>query len=489
MPFSNVSLTEGSGTHIATQTVSGGSHVQFIAVTDPASSEPHVLRIDPIYGASVSLKNVLGVVAMGTNLAASSLPVVLASNHGNVPVSIATTVGVSALNTVSAYITNTPNVGLTGTIGVSGGVAVNNFPTSFQVSNTVAVSALNTHPVYVSNTVAVSALNTHSAYVTNTVGVSALNTHPVYVLGTVGVSGHVSVGNTVQADIHGPFGIEVADNSLSVVICSDQAAVPVTQYQSSSWSVSTSGTLPRQVVVTNTPNVAITTTVSISGGVAVGNFPTSFQVSNTVGVSALNTHPVYISNTPSVSQSGLWTVSTSGTAPRQVVVVNIPNVDIATLPLPVVFDPLGNSEMNNSVSVTMAYDQTPIDVSQGDVFNVGLTSSGTGFSTACFTALTGTATALSNAAGKLSGYALLNTNSIPVYLQIFDSAGAIVVGTTAPSMIFPIPCNSTAVNGVLSHPFWDVGLNIVSGIRVAITTSPNGSGAPATGCAGTIMFR
>lgn len=204
------------------------------------------------------------------------------------------------------------------------------------------------------------------------------------VTNTVLVSGQLNIGGiaaTIQADIHGPFGQGDMGTSLPVVLASDHPAIYVSQQTSSAWTVQTSGTLPRQVVVTNTP---------------------------------------------SVSQSGTW--------------------------------------------------------------NVGLGTTGTGYSVANFVALSGTASAISNSSGKFGGYGFINLNSIPVYLQIFDSSSAVTVGTTAPKLSIPLPSNSTPANGVMGHVAFPVGIAITSGIRLAATTTPNGSGAPATGLIGYVLY-
>ena len=53
-------------------------------------------------------------------------------------------------------------------------------------------------------------------------------------------------------------------------------------------------------------------------------------------------------------------------------------------------------------------------------------------------ALTTTAT-VSAAAGKLGGYMFFNPNAATAYVQVFDTASAPTLGTTAPTLVIPVP--------------------------------------------------
>lgn len=102
-------------------------------------------------------------------------------------------------------------------------------------------------------------------------------------------------------------------------------------------------------------------------------------------------------------------------------------------------------------------------------------------------ALTTTQT-VSGSAGKYGGYTLINLNSSPAYIQIFDTTGAVTLGTTAPNYIITIPANSTAANGVGANFEMANGLVIASGIKVAATTTSNGASTVATGITGTFLY-
>lgn len=103
-------------------------------------------------------------------------------------------------------------------------------------------------------------------------------------------------------------------------------------------------------------------------------------------------------------------------------------------------------------------------------------------------AVTTTAT-VSSAAGKFGGYMLINLNSSPAYLQVFDTTGAVTLGTTAPTFVIPIPANATAANGLAANLELANGINIVNGIKIAATTTPNGATTVTVGLSGSIWYK
>lgn len=103
-------------------------------------------------------------------------------------------------------------------------------------------------------------------------------------------------------------------------------------------------------------------------------------------------------------------------------------------------------------------------------------------------ALTTTQT-VSAAAGKVGGYQFINLNSSPAYVQVFDTTGAVTLGSTQPTYIFAIPANSTAANGVGANWEMSNGLIIANGIKIAATTTTNGASTVATGVAGTFIYK
>jgi hypothetical protein len=67
-----------------------------------------------------------------------------------------------------------------------------------------------------------------------------------------------------------------------------------------------------------------------------------------------------------------------------------------------------------------------------------------------------------------------NQNNAFTYVQLFDTTGAVTLGSTSPDMFIPIPPASAGwVNS-------SNGITFANGIKLAATTTPTGSTAPAT---------
>jgi hypothetical protein len=77
--------------------------------------------------------------------------------------------------------------------------------------------------------------------------------------------------------------------------------------------------------------------------------------------------------------------------------------------------------------------------------------------------------------GSFKGYMVYNPNATVAYIQMFDTAGAVTLGTTAPTFVIPIPATSGA--NVLT----DDGITLSQGLKLACTTTATGSTAPSTG--------
>lgn len=95
--------------------------------------------------------------------------------------------------------------------------------------------------------------------------------------------------------------------------------------------------------------------------------------------------------------------------------------------------------------------------------------------------LTNSAILIKGSAARLYGYNYFNSGSALAYVNLYDAAtaGAVTVGTTVPKMSFPLPSNANAQIGdetLSSIPIGAFSLGMV----ISATTTPNGSGAPAT---------
>jgi hypothetical protein len=86
-------------------------------------------------------------------------------------------------------------------------------------------------------------------------------------------------------------------------------------------------------------------------------------------------------------------------------------------------------------------------------------------------ALTNTQVNVKAAPGVFDAALCFNTNAAVTYVQVFDSAVAVTVGTTAPS--FVVPLTASTVTNVLG-----LSRRMINGIRIAATTTATGATAP-----------
>ena len=97
------------------------------------------------------------------------------------------------------------------------------------------------------------------------------------------------------------------------------------------------------------------------------------------------------------------------------------------------------------------------------------------------TANTNSAKTVKGSAGTLFSLYLNNTPNVAItYVQMFDSAGAISLGSTAPDWVFKIPASTALMiqlaNGTVSTNIVAAGgIAFASGLQVACTTTANGS--------------
>lgn len=90
------------------------------------------------------------------------------------------------------------------------------------------------------------------------------------------------------------------------------------------------------------------------------------------------------------------------------------------------------------------------------------------------TALSNTAQSVKGSSGILGGAHITNPNDAVAYVQCYDTAGAVVVGTTTPTFVFEIP----AMGG---YDLWDIpGIAFTAGLKIAATTTAEGGTAPAS---------
>jgi hypothetical protein len=111
-----------------------------------------------------------------------------------------------------------------------------------------------------------------------------------------------------------------------------------------------------------------------------------------------------------------------------------------------------------------------------------------GWSVSSQTNLTTTAT-VSSGAGKFAGYMFMNLNAAPAYIQVFDTSGAVTLGTTTPTFVIPLPANGTAANGAGANLELTNGVAMANGIKVAATTTATGATTVSTGLTGFVLYK
>jgi hypothetical protein len=79
-----------------------------------------------------------------------------------------------------------------------------------------------------------------------------------------------------------------------------------------------------------------------------------------------------------------------------------------------------------------------------------------------------------SSAGALGAYHCLNPNATAAYVQIFDTNGAVTLGSTVPVLSLGLPASD---GGNLE---WTQGIHFANGIKVAATTTATGSTALGT---------
>jgi hypothetical protein len=105
-------------------------------------------------------------------------------------------------------------------------------------------------------------------------------------------------------------------------------------------------------------------------------------------------------------------------------------------------------------------------------------AAGNGWTPFLANGLTTTVTTVKSSAGELGAYHCLNPNIASAYVQIFDTSGAVTLGTTVPVLSLGIPASSSGPGG--GNLEWTVGIHFANAIKVAVTTTAIGSTAPST---------
>lgn len=115
---------------------------------------------------------------------------------------------------------------------------------------------------------------------------------------------------------------------------------------------------------------------------------------------------------------------------------------------------------------------TPMQATGGTITTVP--SATGGWTPILASALTNSAVTVDASAGTLGYYFCWNPAAAVTYIQIYDIAGAVTVGTSVPKMSLGIP---PTASGNLE---WSQGVHFANAIKVAATTTAGGGTAPAT---------
>ena len=111
-------------------------------------------------------------------------------------------------------------------------------------------------------------------------------------------------------------------------------------------------------------------------------------------------------------------------------------------------------------------------------------STGTqGFTSVLYTSQTTTVQTVKASAGSLCGWHVFNPNTSVAYLQIFDVAGSVTLGTTTPKLSLGIPAGGGA------NLLVPLGISFANTIKLACTTTETGSTAPASGLTVNIFYK
>jgi hypothetical protein len=92
-----------------------------------------------------------------------------------------------------------------------------------------------------------------------------------------------------------------------------------------------------------------------------------------------------------------------------------------------------------------------------------------------YAALTTTVQVVKTGLSVVTGWMIYNPNATIAYVQLFDLATTVTLGTTVPTLSLPIPAGASA------NLLDGAGIAFDNGIQVACTTTATGSTAPSTG--------
>jgi len=309
----------------------------------------------------------------------------------------------------------------------------------------------------------------------------------------------ISAGGALKVD--GSAVTQPVSGTVSVSGVAQDSSVTGLQVSQGSTTSGQKGDLVQGAVTTSAPTytTAQTSPLSLdtSGNLRVANTPSGTQtVSGTVAATQSGTWTVQPGNTANTTA---WKVDGSAvTQPVSGTVTANAGTNLNTSALALESggnlaaiktdtDTLAGAVSSSKVNVNISSGAIPSGTNAIGTVNISPTASG-GWTAYFANAITTTVT-VSGAAGKFGGYMLINLNSAPAYLQVFDTTSSVTLGTTAPTFVIPIPANSTGANGLAANLELANGVAIANGIKTAATTTANGSTTVSTGLSGSIWYK
>lgn len=299
-----------------------------------------------------------------------------------------------------------------------------------------------------------------------------------------------------------PNGQATSANSSPVVIASDQSAVPVSGTvgitANSSVNVNQVGgtaiDLNSGVKSAGTQRVVIATDQpQLTNALKVDGSATTQPVSGTITVQ--QTTAANLKVDLSGTAANATAIKVDGSATTQPVSGTI-TANAGTGTFGVNNSQVGGNTIStgNGVSgtgvqrVTIASDSTgqvTLAAGSNTVGSVNILPNTTGgWSVNSQTALTSTKVAVKASAGTFGGYMIYNPNASVTYIQVFDVAsGSVTLGSTTPTYVIPIPA------GAAANVEFTLGINHVTAITLAATTTATGSSAPSSSLTGFFLYK
>ncbi len=428
----NIAITPGAGATVATDDVSS-VHYQVVKIG---------------LGADGALDNL---VDSGQQLAAASLPVVLASDHSDVKITLDSEAVV--LGAGSAGIGKlTANAGVT--IGAVELVAAQTLAT---------VTTVGTVSILTGGGVA------HDATATS------VNPHLVGAYSSAAAPTDVTAdgeatrlwclrnGSLVMNLAAGGSLITATSNALNVNV--SNATIAVTQ--SGTWNVGTVTTVT--TVSTVTAVTTVSTVTALTGGSTAHDADATGVKPLLMGGYSSAAAPASVSadseavNAWYLRNGAAATVLTAAGALIGGDATNGLDVDVTR------FRPDGTNTMPAGDTAARSIHNIINASTSGGATTMNATSSDGG------TALTSTAQAIKGSAGILQGYYIYNPNSVAAFVQFYNTAqGSVTVGTTSPLFMLTIP------PGTAANLWTPGGITFGTAMSWSATSTAGGNGAPTT---------